>query len=181
MEEKGKRARLGIRRREEACWEECARAAGTASREGVAPGVVRHGREERFRDPVLRRLHLHLREQCAVLPSSQAKGGEGHGFLATGVATSIRRGPAVEGGITPVEIGAGGRRGGCVRTRGEETATLRKWGLGCWANKFIGSGVVFVGPTNLGSVVGALLELNFCPETPYLTIGAQVGALLELL
>jgi hypothetical protein len=55
--------------------------------------------------------------------------------------------------------------------------------MGAWSrpNRNRGWGKVFVGPTNLGCVVGALLELDFLSRHPYLAIGAQVGALLELL
>lgn len=55
------------------------------------------------------------------------------------------------------------------------------WGLSYWPKKFVGCVVVFVGPINLGSVLGALLELIFWSETLYLAMGAQVGNLLELL
>jgi len=55
------------------------------------------------------------------------------------------------------------------------------WGLGCWANR---NGVCredLGAHPKLGALVGALLEYCFLPGHPYLAIGAQVGALLELL
>ena len=66
---------------------------------------------------------------------------------------------AAEGGSTPMEIGAGGGR---WRRKGTVVPYVRAgWGLVCWGNRNWVWWENFVVPTNLGSIVEALLEFDF--------------------
>ena len=54
--------------------------------------------------------------------------------------------------------------GVAVRMRENDT---NGWGPRCWANQNGVSTEDFGAPTNLGFIVGALLELDFLPKAPY--------------